>query len=197
MSPYLILFFLSRQMLNWQMLDLLTFWYLKNNKFYWLIWCSLFFPILPSSSFYCFLFIKSLGIQITLIVSLDSSGDELWPAAERLLPPAAAGPHCCVPAHEDAQEDPGTLVIRVLRDLWQDRTTHLHSRKNTVVFVCVLCVWFVSASRTVPCSALSEAHHAAWATSSIQRTKSSCVASTHLVLCCSKLADCCERSASM
>lgn len=53
----------------------------------------------------------------TSFVSVDSSGDELWPPAQRLLPPAAAGPHRRVPAHEDAQEDPGTPVICLLRDL--------------------------------------------------------------------------------
>lgn len=66
---------------------------------------------------------------------LSFSGDELRPPTERLLPPPAAGAHGRVPAHEDAQEDPGTPVVRVLRDLRQDGTTHFHGKG------CGACVW--------------------------------------------------------
>lgn len=48
---------------------------------------------------------------------LLSSRDELRSATEWLLPSPAAGAHGRVPTHEDAQEDPGTSVICVLRDL--------------------------------------------------------------------------------
>lgn len=74
-----------------------------------------------------------------------SSRDELRPPTERLIPPPAAGAHGRVPAHEDAQEDPGTPVVRVLRDLRQDGTTHLHGKgcsgcvciRGVCVCVCV------------------------------------------------------------
>lgn len=88
-----------------------------------------------------------------LCLFLSFSGDELRPPTERLLPPPAAGAHGCVPAHEDAQEDPGTPVVRVLCDLRQDRTTHFHGKGcracvdlwnmchcGTPVCVCVLCL---------------------------------------------------------
>lgn len=71
------------------------------------------------------------------ILSSPSSRDELRAPAEWLLPSPAAGAHGRVPAHEDAQEDPGTPVVRVLRHLRQDGTTHLHG--NLCVRVC-LCV---------------------------------------------------------
>lgn len=80
--------------------------------------------------------------MIYFILSLPSSRDELRAPAEWLLPSPAAGAHGCVPAHEDAQEDSGTPVVRVLRHLRQDGTTHLHG--NLCVCVCVywpqLCV---------------------------------------------------------
>lgn len=96
-------------------------------------------------------FIKSGWTQkftylfVMFILLNPSSGDELWPPAERLLPPPAAGSHGRVPAHEDAQEDPGAPVICVLRDLRQDGTTHLHGKKRKekkqqLQRVC-LCVW--------------------------------------------------------
>lgn len=70
-----------------------------------------------------------------LCLSSPSSRDELRPPAERLLPPPAAGANGRVPAHEDAQEDPGTPVVRVLRHLRQDRATHLHG-EAAVLRVC-------------------------------------------------------------
>lgn len=60
---------------------------------------------------------------------LRPSRDELRPPTQRLLPSPAAGAHGRVPTHEDAQEDPGTLVVRVLRHLRQDGPTHLHGKR--------------------------------------------------------------------
>lgn len=105
-------------------------------------------------------FIKSGWTQkftylfVMFILLNPSSGDELWPPAERLLPPPAAGSHGRVPAHEDAQEDPGAPVICVLRDLRQDGTTHLHGKKrkekNNNCSVCVCACGFAWTSGTVP-----------------------------------------------
>lgn len=78
-----------------------------------------------------------------------SSRDKLWPATERLIPPPAAGAHGRVPAHEDAQEDPGTPLVRVLCDIRQDGTTHLHCKKlRRVRCVCVLTSGIVPLLRT-------------------------------------------------
>lgn len=72
------------------------------------------------------------------ILSSPSSRDELRAPAEWLLPSPAAGAHGRVPAHEDAQEDPGTPVVRVLRHLRQDGTTHLHGNLCVLACLCVL-----------------------------------------------------------
>ena len=64
---------------------------------------------------------------------LTFSGDKLWPSTERFLPSPTAGAHSRVPAHEDAQKDPRTPVIRVLRHLRQDRTAHLHGEASLFV----------------------------------------------------------------
>lgn len=65
---------------------------------------------------------------LTCMFFLTSSGDELLPSTEWRLPSPSAGAHGRVHTHEDAQEDTGTLVVRVLRDLRQDGATHLHRK---------------------------------------------------------------------
>lgn len=75
------------------------------------------------------------GVLVWINGVSASSGDELQPGAERLLPSAAAGAHRCVPTHEDAQEDPGTSVVRVLRHLRPDGAPHLHRKASLLVFV--------------------------------------------------------------
>lgn len=79
------------------------------------------------------------AVLTDVYLSLTSSGYELWPSTEWFLPSPATGAHCCVPAHEDAQKDPRTPVVRVLCHLRQDRTTHLHG--NAANFVCK-CTWY-------------------------------------------------------
>ncbi len=71
-----------------------------------------------------------------------SSRDELQPPAERFLPSPAAGAHGRVPAHEDAQEDPGTPVVRVLRDLRQDGAAYFHGK--AAASACVDLSWDAS-----------------------------------------------------
>lgn len=70
-----------------------------------------------------------------MIFLCPSSGDELQPPTERLLPPPSAGAHSCLPTHEDAQEDPGTPVVGVLRNLRPDGPPHLHSKKAVIFLV--------------------------------------------------------------
>ena len=65
--------------------------------------------------------------------SLSPSRDEFWPPVEWLVPSRAAGSHGRVPAHEDAQEDPGTPVVRVLCYLRQDGAAHLHGKRCNVL----------------------------------------------------------------
>lgn len=134
--------------------------------------CGL-FVLFVRTLFFCYLTKCTITLHVTIILLLNqggakklaylfvmfillnpSSGDELWPPAERLIPPPAAGSHGRVPAHEDAQEDPGAPVICVLRDLRQDGTTHLHGKKrkekNNNCSVCVCACGFAWTSGTVP-----------------------------------------------
>lgn len=77
--------------------------------------------------------------------SLSSSWDELQSQTEWIVPSPAAVAHSRVPAHEDAQEDPGTPVVCVLCYIRQDRTTHLYGKGcsvcvNVSIALCVCCV---------------------------------------------------------
>lgn len=123
------------------------------------------FSFLMSEIFHFSLSVKVISPASVCVFFSPSSGDEFRPPTERLVPPPAAGAHGRVPAHEDAQEDPGTPVVRVLRHLRQDRAPHLHGKSCFCVCVCglvdtacdaLVCVCFSSLinviSVTVLCS---------------------------------------------
>lgn len=128
---------------------------------------------------------KLAYLFVIFILPNPSSGDELWPPAERLLPPPAAGSHGRVPAHEDAQEDPGAPVICVLRDLRQDGTTHLHGKKKKKKKEnnnCSVCVGLRGPLGQSHCSGPSKARRAEPIPSSARNPPTPpCVVSSHLV----------------
>lgn len=91
-------------------------------------------------------------------VYAPSSGDQLQPWTERLLPSAAAGAHGRVPAHEDAQEDSGTPVVCVLRNLWPYGATYLHC-KAAVFCICVsVCVCVLTSAGLPACDVFQFIH---------------------------------------